>query len=510
MIRNKILLPKGIGGFALYTLALLASVMLLPPVALQPGAEEFIFVVGSLAIWRYSWGLLHFVRSVIYRKWTFPRLRALVEADGKGDLMPSKMYLLVTSFRIELDTTIRVFRATIAEAIGCGVPTTIVASIVELGDEFLIKDMFRRMNPPDRVKLMIVRIPGTGKRDGLALAFRAISRDMPPPDAVVAVIDGDSECEEGLIRKTAPFFKLLPDIGALTTDEDCDVKGSRIMREWHDLRFAQRQIQMASMGLSHKVLTLTGRMSMFRADIVCNADFIAHVEDDSVNHWRLGRFKFLTGDDKSSWFWVIKNGWNMLYVPDVVVMTVEHPPSDNFFRASTQLMFRWFGNMLRTNGRAIRLGPGRIGLFTWWCVIDQRISMWTALSGPVFAVMLCIKHTIFFLPIYLTWIAFTRWVMSLLLLSARPVLSWYYPFLIYYNQIWGSCIKTYVFFRLDRQSWTRQKTKLNRGLTAFQEKWIGLTSATLHVTAILCFVTTIGLISGIVTFPVDMVLRLIG
>lgn len=31
------------------------------------------------------------------------------------------------------------------------------------------------MNPPDRVSLDFVRIPGTGKRDGLAYGFRAIS-----------------------------------------------------------------------------------------------------------------------------------------------------------------------------------------------------------------------------------------------------------------------------------------------------------------------------------------------
>ena len=167
--KTRSFLPKGIGGFAVYTLGLLAAVMMLPRAALQPGSETFIFVVGGIATWRYSWGLLHFVRSLIYRKSVFPRLRGLVEADTKGELMPSKLYLLVTSFRIELDTTVRVFRATIAEAIACGVPTTIVASIVELGDEFLVKDIFRRMAPPEHVNLMIVRIPGTGKRDGCLL-----------------------------------------------------------------------------------------------------------------------------------------------------------------------------------------------------------------------------------------------------------------------------------------------------------------------------------------------------
>ncbi len=418
--------------------------------------------------------------------------------------MPPHVYLLVTSFRIETETTIQVFAAAIREAVNCGIPTTIVASIVEKADEHLVRKMFLDATPPERVRLNIVRIPGTGKRDGLAQAFRAISRDMPDPDAVVAVIDGDSILEEGLIRKTVPFFTMLPHIGALTTDELCEVRGSKIIREWHNLRFAQRQILMCSLGLSYKVLTLTGRMSMFRASIITDPEFIGHVQSDAIDHWRLGHFKFLTGDDKSSWYAVLKQGWDMLYVPDTVVMTVEHPPSENFYKATTQLMFRWFGNMLRTNGRALALGPHRIGLFAWWCVLDQRISMWTSLTGPLFAVMLALKHSLLFLPIYAIWIAFTRWVMALMLLATRPVLSGYYPFLIYYNQIWGSLIKTYVFFRLDRQSWTRQKTKLNRGLSNNQVRWQNMTSVLTHGSAMAVFISIIGLLSGLMNVPEGM------
>lgn len=498
---DRSLFTKGFWGFLAYTLLLVAAAFALPPAALQPGSGQFIMVLGSLAVWRYSWGVVHFVRSYIYRHKVFPRMRAAADAAG-DEFMPSHVYLLVTSFRIEAATSVSVFRATIEEAIRSDLPTTVVASIVELADEFLVKELFRQLAPPDRVTLQIVRIPGTGKRDGLAQGFRAISRAMPPPGSVVAVIDGDSVVEPGLVRKAVPFFRMMPGLGALTTDELCEVQGSRLMREWHDLRFAQRQILMSSVALSNKVLTLTGRMSMFRADIVTNPDFIAHVENDTLDHWRLGHFKFLTGDDKSSWYWVLKSGYDMLYVPDTVVMTVEHPPSDNFFKATTQLMFRWFGNMLRTNGRALKIGPHKIGLFTWWCLLDQRISMWTSLTGPVFALMLALKHSLAFIPVYLVWIGFTRWVMSLMLLSSRPVLSWYYPFLIYYNQVWGSLIKTYVFFRLDRQSWTRQKTKLSRGLTAGQARFIEVSSVVLHGVTLAVFVALVGFISGLMSFPV--------
>jgi glycosyltransferase Alg8 len=491
---------EGIPGFALYTLGLVVAALCLPPFALDSGSKQFIAALGAIAIWRYSWGMVHFVRAMIYRKNVFPHLRAQAEAGGDA-LMPPHMYVLLTSFRIKADATAAVYKSAIREAIDCGVPTTLVCSIVELGDEFLIKELFRMHKPPARVKIHFVRIAGTGKRDALAQGFRAISRDMPVPGAVVAVVDGDCELGEGTIRKCAPFFRMMPNLGALTTDEDCDVEGSRVMTEWHRLRFAQRHLQMSSVSLSAKVMTLTGRMSMFRAEILTNPDFIRHVQSDAINHWRLGYFKFLTGDDKSTWLWVLRAGYDMIYVPDVMVKTIEHPPSPYFVPATTRLMIRWFGNMLRINGQAIPLGPARCGLFIWWCILDQRITMWTSLTGPTFAVLLAFKHSWEFLPIYLVWIGFTRWIMTLMLLTSRPVVSWRYPFLIYYNQIWGSCIKTYVLFRLDRQSWTRQNTKLNRNMNWFQQALMNSSSVVLHSVSILAFVTLIGLLAGVFKIP---------
>jgi len=496
---GKHLLPKGIAGFTLFTLALISAFFLLPPIALDPASKHFIFIIGTLALWRYSWGLLHFARGLVYKNIVFPRYRKRLR-ESEQSLMPSRIYLLITSFRIESDTSIKVYKAAIAEAIDCGVPCTLIASIVEMADEDLVRQIFSAFNPPPHIKLHLVRIPGTGKRDALAQGFKAISRDHPPSDSVVAVIDGDSILEPGLIRKTAPFFNLMPDIGALTTDETCNVKGSKLMREWHDMRFAQRQILMCSMGLSKRVLTLTGRMSMFRGSIITDPDFIARVESDYLQHWRLGRLKFLTGDDKSSWYWILKKGWAMLYVPDVRVATIEHPPSDNFFIASTMLMRRWFGNMLRTNERALNIPPHITGFFTWWCLLDQRLSMWTALSGPVFVTFLCFQYSSVFLAVYLVWIGFTRWIMTLLLLGARYKLSWLYPFLIYYNQIYGSLIKTWVIFRLDRQSWTRQKTKLKTSANKWQMRLDALSSNTMHAMSILAFISLIGILSGVFTF----------
>ncbi|MBM6578753.1 glycosyltransferase [Microvirga sp. BT689] len=450
-------LSETVGAHILYVVAVAALAAALPLEAYGSVGTGIIGAVGILAMWRYGWGLLHFVRALVFRKMIFPRQRKAADAAIRLD--PPHAYLLVTTFRIDSIVTTRVYRAAFEAALAAPGKATIVASIVETGDQRLIKSLFQRIcGDQDKVNLVIVRIAGTGKRDALAYGFRAVARQAPAPDDVVAVIDGDSIVPRDLVWKCAGFFRLDPAVGALTTDETSEVRGARIFQEWYALRFAQRHTLMSSVGLSERVLTLTGRMSMFRANIICSPEFIRQVELDYVDHWRLGRFKFLTGDDKSSWFWLLRNGYKMLYVPDVVVLTVEDPPSENFISAAAMLMVRWFGNMLRTNSRAVALGPWKIGLFTWWAILDQRMSMWTSLVGFAVALLAAIFISGYALLLYALWILASRYVLTLSLLAARPRVSVFYPFLLYFNQIFGSLIKVHVTFRLDRQKWTRQKT----------------------------------------------------
>ncbi len=471
-------------GFSLFILILGLLSLALPNEMLNPESRHFILLIGVIGIWRYSMGVIHYVRSQIYLRWVYPRLRKQVNKEGDA-LMPSSVYLMVTSFRIDVDTSCAVYRSVIREAIASNIPTTIVASIVEKADERLIRQIFKQMTPPDRVQLLIARISGTGKRDGLAHGFRAISRTCPADDAVVAVIDGDTVLESGVIRKCIPYFKLLPSVGALTTNEYCQLTGNfsdrgGFMSAWHSLRFGQRHLYMNSMGLSRRVLTLTGRMSMFRADIICNPLFIEDVEADYLEHWRLGRFRFLTGDDKSSWFSVMRLGYETFYVPDAMVKTIEHPPENSFIKSSVRLMYRWYGNSLRQNSRALALGPARMGLFAWYVLFDQRVSMWTCLIGPTLAVILSLKYTIAVGIAYLLWLGLTRLLMTMTLLTVGHPVHGLYPILIYYNQVVGSLVKTYVSFRLDKQSWTRQDTRLSRNMSVWRSRFNDWSSMLMH------------------------------
>src|SRR3546814_6080332 len=95
--------------------------------------------------------------------------------------------------------------------------------------------------------------------------------------------------------------------------------------------------------------------------------------------------------------------------------------------------------------------------------------MWTGLLGLALAIAASIKFgSIMFVVSFALWVGMTRLLMSwLLLLSGHPI-GPAFPLLLYYNQIVGSIVKIHVSFRLDQQSWTRQRTKLAASGDAFQ------------------------------------------
>ena len=57
---------------------------------------------------------------------------------------------------------------------------------------------------------------------------------------------------------------------------------------------------------------------------------------------------------------------------------------------------------------------------------------------------------------------------NLMLLASGHRIGPAFPLMLYFNQIVGSMVKIYVVFRLDRQSWTRQSTKLSHDHGVFQ------------------------------------------
>jgi glycosyltransferase Alg8 len=453
---------------------------------------ELAVAVGAIGAWRYGWSAMHLLRAAVYLRLAFPRLRRAADAVGPAT-MPCEAFLIVTSYREDARRTVPVFAAAFRAAAGAGVPVTVVALLTDEADQHLVETVAAQVGLGARVRLVTMVQDGTGKRAALAEGLRAVARRRPAPDAVVLLVDGDTLLPGNLLARALPFFALLPRLGALTVDARPLVGGSSWAADWYALRAAQRHLLMASMSLSRRLLVLTGRMSAFRAGIAVDPAFIAQVESDHVEHWRHGRFRLLTGDDKSTWLRVLAGGWDMLYVPDLAVRSLETLPPGRFLGQSRALMARWFGNMLRANGRALALGPRRLGVFTWWCLVDQRLSMWTSLSGPAFVLAWTALVSAAALPAYLLWVATSRLAHCLLLGAVRGRIGPRMPLLLYYTQVVGALMKLHVAFRLDRQRWARQ----NVGGGGRGSRW----DAYAHALAGCGFVLAMALGTGALAWP---------
>lgn len=232
---------------------------------------------------------------------------------------------------------------------------------------------------------------------------------------------------------------------------------------------------------------------MFRSSIVVQEDFIAQIENDILTHPIHGTFRFLMGDDKSSWFYLLKKNWDMLYIPDATCYSLESRDAA-FLELSTSLPYRWYGNTLRNNGRALALGWRKIGFFIWLCIFDQRLSMWTSLVGLSGALILAIFRDFVYFPIFIAWILIVRTIqMTVIAFNGHPVSILTIPIMLY-NQWVGSIIKIRAFFFLADQKWSKGKEKQDSSgdhvpipgfLAKFLPRFLLVTSYTAFIFALL-------------------------
>lgn len=448
-----------------------------------------LITVGLIGAWRYAWAGINLARAAYFLNYAYPRRRRLAAEAYAARGLKDHAYFLVTTYKIAPEISTRVYRSIFEAAYNAAGGATIVASIVDEADARLIRRVMESVaahHPDSRamVGLKIDKIAGTGKRDALATSLRSIAKLNPGRNDIVVFVDGDSCVPIDVVDRSLPFFTD-PAVGAVTTDELSDTQGGRFFRDWFDLRFSQRHVMMSSMSLSERVLTLTGRMSIFRASLATDPGFVELVRHDFIDHWRLGRVNFLTGDDKSTWFWLLQRGYKMLYLPDLCTLSIETQPYPSFFGSAIVLMTRWFGNMLRTNGRALALPASQIGYFTWWSVFDQALSIWTTLAGPASILLAAAFVSPWILPIYFAWVMFTRYSFCTIIMAFRgrsfPVT---FPFLLYFSQVGGAVVKSFILFRLDRQKWTRQTTSGSGKPVPVGQRWRALSSTYMHCLAL--------------------------
>ncbi|WP_407334270.1 glycosyltransferase [Enterovibrio sp. 27052020O] len=471
--------------FAAFLLGLWALYTLLPADKVQP---EVLYTLGVIGLWRYGWKSIHLMRGLYYQYVRYPALSSLADMTQK----PSEILLVIPCYRTTPEISAPVFKALIDEIGNFGVACRAVACVTDEADLNIIESQFNKLQQRVPVSLYIIDQDGSGKRNTMADALTLLAEERPvSKDSILILMDGDTVLPEGILTKVSGFLMRYHDLGALTTHNKPIVKGNSLTRQWYRQRMAQRHFYMSSLSLTYRVLVLTGRFSAYRASLALSPDFIDSLRYDHVKHWRYGRIRMLTGDDKSTWFFVLKEQWKMLYLPDVSVTCLEDAPSGSFVKTSMSLMTRWYGNMLRSNIRAIQLGPRKAGWFLWFCLLDQRISMWTTLIGPSLALVVATYMGTKVVIAYLFWVIATRSA-NVLLISIQS--GQFHPIfvpLLWYEQLVGSLVKVYLFFHPNIQRWTRQgidgKTEDN-SISQRIKRWLPHLQTTAAFSALLIFV----------------------
>lgn len=458
---------------ALYFAVCFVLLQLVPNQIWDPTNNEIVYVIGILGIWRYLWWGNHFARAKIFEKVTYPKMRDRAAALWDSGWRPRHIHIQMTTFREHREISEAVIRAIVAEVREAGVPATIWLGSSELSDEVKIANHLKLVGDDCDITLRIIRQNQPGKRVAIALILRAMSRAGLDKNDMVIFMDGDFVFHPGMVRKCAPLFALDPELHALTTDEHVMVQGSWWMQSWLNMRFAQRRMAMQSHALSNRVLTLTGRCSFFRATHIVEEEFIRLQEADFLHHWLWGTFRFLSGDDKSTWYTLLKRGVKMTYVPDASGTTIEVVEGSGYTRMVENLR-RWSGNMLRNGWRAIMLGPRSMPFFIWWCCIDQRIAMWTMLFSPMVALAGMMKFGGAYFIAYVVYIAISRMMLSMVLFTYARRVDMNFVWTLYANQILNAGVKIYMQWRLAKQKWANrgnQKTGFTGGggLAIFRE-----------------------------------------
>lgn len=419
---------------------------------------EFVLALGGIAAWRWGWFVTQALRALAYRYIVYPRLRRKARKMVARTGGVPQVIVLATTYKEKPWITNIVFRSVYEELgtiEGLERPPVIVLATGCDEDDIAMREVHERFAKEGASgfvpELILVR-GDQGKRKAIGSALHEVQGMNPDENGVIIFMDGDSLFRPGVMNSILPLFRLKPEVDAVTTNEDGYVAGPKWFAEWISLRFGLRHRTMCSLSLSGKLLCLTGRMSAFRTGVTMNESFIQQVHNDMLDHWLWGRFEMLSGDDKSTWYWLAKNGSRMLYAPDAMVTTIEVVENQGLRRAYENIK-RWSGNTIRNSARVIKLGPKKLGWFLWWSVLDQRISMFTVLFGPTMALVALVVGDFHMAFCYLAWVLLSRLVhSSISWFHGRRVSVIYLPIQVISEWVMAAT-KIWVLFHPANQRW---------------------------------------------------------
>jgi len=412
--------------------------------------------IAAVGIWRYGLLVLNILRAIVYSKVVYPKYRKRISSLPYQERFPDTVYFIIPSYKEDPWVTTEVFQSLITDINSIPSQAVLLISTATDFEDSVIRNVFDAHPNTEKIKIIFQK-QDSGKRIAMGHSLRALSREYyqraEDPNSVCIFMDGDTYIPVGTLEASLPFFKIEKNLGALTTNEIAFIDSeSNWYKDWFNLKFAQRHLLFQSHSISKRVLTLTGRFSMFRAKVVIEEEFISLIENDIIIDPNYGKFRFLMGDDKSSWYHMMKNNWDMLYLPDVIAYSLESRDG-NFLEISKSLPYRWYGNTLRNNKRARALKNQPI--FIKYLFYDQLALMWTSIVGVLAVILLSIFKSIFYIPLYISWIIYVRTMqMSMFVYFGHKVSLKTLPLMLY-GQWYGAFVKIRAFYNLSDQKWSK-------------------------------------------------------
>ncbi|MEA3522841.1 MAG: glycosyltransferase, partial [Campylobacterota bacterium] len=402
---------------------------------------------------------MNYIRAGIYALHIYPKYRQRISNLSFEKRYPQHLYFIIPSYKEDAWVSTEVFQSLFEDINTLTCKATLIVSTGSDYDDSIIRNIYDSHLNKDNISLIFQR-QDSGKRIAMGHALRVVAREANQKDeqSITVFMDGDTYLPLGTLEKSLPFLMIEKRVGAVTTNEVAYINSeSQWYKDWFNLKFAQRHVLFQSQSLSKRVLTLTGRFSIFRTSAVITEDFISMIEHDIIIDPSYGKFRFLMGDDKSSWYNLMKNGWEMLYLPDVLVYSLESR-DESFLEVSQSLPYRWYGNTLRNNtrARALKNQPLFIRYLFW----DQLTLMWTSIVGITATLFFAIFVNFIYLPLYISWIFLVRILqMSVFVFFGHRISMRTLPLMLYSQWI-GSYVKIKAFFHLSDQKYSKPSGEL--------------------------------------------------
>lgn len=466
-------------NIALLIFMVLWSMSLLDSIA----ASSLMLGLGVIGFWRHGWGLVNFVRARRYRG-----LAASATASLRFD--PQMLVIAIVTFYDQSDEQVASVTYALADALEeFSTRPLLVVAYRDAKHRLLVERVVR-----DRAALHFVRQSGEGKRAALADCLSLVLDKAPSAvsgHAGLLFLDGDTVVTRQAVTHSAASLATRPDLGAVVVNEWPLLQDEGVFSLWRLLRSLQRNKLMMAFALSDRVLVLTGRFAMIRASILLKPDVVNRMRRDYLLTDQ-AYIPMLTGDDKTTWLEVLRQGYAMTYLPEAVIHPIETPDfRKGFVRTIYALSQRYSGNMARANLHPDAWQNLKGKLHFHYGLLDQRISMWTSLLSPCILLFLLISGQLSAFVVFLTYVLAIKNIQALALAVVSRHYHPSFPYLIFFDQVLQSIAKIQAFAFMHRQVWTNQGVASLEGQdTAILDK-ISRRTVILRVTTFVVFIAYI-------------------